>query len=75
MSGVTVTAGTGVHSDASTFLNREPGQREIIQIDKAVKKVPGRIYLDSEPPFSEIDLNLVGALSQAIADLGFVLAQ
>ena len=42
---------------------------------KLWSRVPGGVDLDRQPPFREVDLHLVRALSQAAADLGLVLAQ
>ena len=42
---------------------------------KLCRRSPGGIDLDRQPPLREVDLHLVRALPQAVADLGLVLAQ
>ena len=42
---------------------------------KLLRRFPGGIDLHRQPSFGEVDLNLVRALLQAAANLGFVLAQ
>ena len=64
-----------MHADALAVLGGEPRQREVVQVDEAVQESPGGVDLDRQPPFREVDLHLVRALPQAVADLGLVLAQ
>ncbi len=40
-----------------------------------MEKISGRIDLDRQPSFREVDLNVVGAFLQAAANLRFVLVQ
>ena len=42
---------------------------------KLWRRSPGGVDLDRQPTLREVDLDLVGALLQAAADLGFVLVQ
>ena len=72
---VAVAAGAGVDADALAVLGGEPRQREVVQVDEAVQQVAGRVDLDRQPALREVDLHLVGALAQAVADLGLVLAR
>ena len=72
---VAVAAGAGVDADAPAVLGGEPRQRQVVQVDEAVEELAGRVDLDRQPPFGEVDLDLVRALPQAVADLGLVLAQ
>ena len=72
---VAVAAGAGVHADALAVLGGEPRQGQVVQVDEAVQQVAGRVDLDRQPPLGEVDLHLVRALPQAVADLGLVLAQ
>ena len=72
---IAVAAGTRVHADALALGVREPRQREIVEVDEAVQQLPGRIDLDREPPFGEVDLHLVRALVEAAPDFRLVLAQ
>ena len=57
------------------LLGGEPRQRQVVQVDEAVQQVAGGVDLDRQPPFGEVDLDLVRALPQAAADFGLVLAQ
>ena len=57
----------------SSAENRD--KREIVQIDEAVQQLAGRIDLDRQPSFREVDLHLVRTLLQAAANLGLVLVQ
>ena len=64
-----------MHADPLPLLGGESRQREIIQINEAVKQFSGGIDLDRQPALREIDLNLMGAFFQTAPYLGFVLAQ
>ena len=72
---VAVAAGAGVHADPLPLLGGEPRQRQVVQVDEAVQQLAGGVDLDRQPPLGEVDLHLVRALPQAVADLGLVLAQ
>ena len=73
--GIAVASRTGVNADTLPLLGREPGQREVVQIDEALKQVARGIDLHRQPPFGEVDLHVVGASLQAAADLRLVLVQ
>src|SRR5260370_23412618 len=62
-------------ADADGLFRREPGQGEIVQVNKAVKEMPGRIDLYRQPPLSEVHLNRMRSLSQAPSYLAFMLVQ
>src|SRR6185312_5083637 len=70
-----ITTRTGVDADAPTVVVGESREREIVQVDETMEETPGWVDLDREPPFSEVDLDLVRALPQAVTDLGFVLVE
>ena len=72
---IEVAAGTGMNPDAASFLRCEPLQREVVQVNEAVEKMPGRIDFYGQPSFREVDLNLIRAFLQAAPDFGFVLVQ
>jgi hypothetical protein len=55
-----------VHADALAVLRGESRQREVVEVDEAVEEMPGRVDLDRQTPFREVDLNLVRALLQAV---------
>jgi len=63
---VAVASGTGMNTNAFSFFDGEARQRQIVQIYKTVEQKPGRIELDRQAPFGEIDLNLVRALLQTM---------
>ena len=64
-----------MHSDAQKICGGEARQRQIVEIDKALQEIPGRVDLKRQPSFGEVDLHLVRALAQAGAHLGLVLAE
>ena len=72
---VAVAAGAGVYADALALVGGEPRQRHVVQVDKAVQQVAGRINLHGQAPLGEIDLHLVRASGQTAADLGLVLIE
>ena len=57
------------------LLWRETRQREIVQVNKAIKEPPGGIDLHGQPCFGKIDLNLMRPLLQATTYLCLMLAQ
>ena len=59
---VAVAARAGMHADAPALLGREPGQRQVVQVDEAVEQMPGRVDLHREAALREVDLHLVRAL-------------
>ncbi len=65
----------GMDPDAPALFWREPRQREIVEVNEAVKEVPRRIDLHGQPSFGEVYLNLMRALFQATAYLGSMLVQ
>ena len=72
---VEIPAGTSVHTYAAALFGGESREGKIVEIDETVEKIPGRIDLDRETAFGEVDLDLVRALLQAIANLDLVLSQ
>src|SRR6202011_2457539 len=73
--GIEIIPGAGVDPDAPALFWREPRQREIVQLNEAVKEMPGGIDLHGQPSFGEVNLNLMCALFQAPAYLDFMLVQ
>src|SRR5256885_5894878 len=65
----------GMDPDAAALFGREPRQREIIEVNEAVKEMPRGIDLHGQPSFGEVHLDLMRALFQAAPYLRFVLAQ
>src|SRR5207237_6249561 len=65
----------GMDPDAPALFGREPRKGEIVEVNEAVKEMPGGIDLDGQPCFGEVHLDLMRALFQAAAYLGLMLAQ
>src|ERR1700730_16228443 len=64
-----------MNPDALALFRRKPRQREIVEVNEAVKEVPRGIDFHSQASFGEVHLNLMRALFQAAAYLGFMLTQ
>ena len=76
MRGIAVAARAGVHADTLPLLGREKrASARLFRSMKLCEKFARRVDLDRQPALGEVDLDLVRALSQATAHLGFVLAQ
>ena len=58
--GVLVASGARVDADPFAFLPREAVQDAVDQVDERPQELLGRIELHREPPFSEVDLDVVG---------------
>ena len=75
MSGVAIAARTRMNTDASSVLGRESREGKVIQIDEPVQQFAGRIELDGEPPFREVDLDFPRTFPQAVAHFCLMLSQ
>src|ERR1700682_4184884 len=64
-----------MHPDAPAFFRQEPGQNKIVKVDEAVKQAPRGIELHRQPSLGEVHLNLMRALVETTAYLGFMLVQ
>jgi hypothetical protein len=74
VSGIMVGTRTGMHSDPLQFFRSETGQRQIVQVYKAVEKLPGRVRLYRQSPFREVDLNLMSTSVKTAANLCLMFA-
>src|ERR1044072_696754 len=72
---IDVTTRTCMHANSHTLLAVESRQGQVIKVDEALQQISGGIDFDSQSCFGEVDLDLVRALEQTSANLGFVLAQ
>ena len=64
-----------MHTDAFVFLTGKARQRKVVEVNKCIQEVAGRIEFDRQPPLSEVDLYSVRTLAQAIAYFGHMLRQ
>ncbi len=72
---VPVAAGAAVHADDGALLGREAIERPVVQGDKALQELFGRIEFDRQPPLREVDLDVVGAGPQRAANVGLMLPE
>ena len=72
---ISVAARAGVNADLLALLRREPRERQVVQVDETREQLAGRIHLHGQAAFGEVDLHLHGALLEAAAHFGHVLAQ
>jgi hypothetical protein len=64
-----------MNSDVPTFFLRKSAKREIVELDEAVEKRPGRIDLDRQAALGEINLDLVRAFCKTATDLLFMFVE
>ena len=71
---ITVAAGAGMHPDPHKFFRGKTGECEVIQVNKTVEEFSGGVKFYRQPPFCEVDLNLMRTPLETTANLRLMFA-
>lgn len=59
-----------MHADAAALVVAEVSEHVIVEIDELLEQSAGRVELQGEPTFGEVDLHRISAGVEAATDVG-----